>query len=180
MPISKDVHANAKNEFLYSSIVDTVNGSTPILDFLDFMPLNNDTFKYNAQGLLPGIAFRDYNAEYTENTGVINPAVEYLRMFGGDSDIDVKMMEANGGIPYRSAQDRAKAKAQGLFFTNQFFVGDSESNTVLEIDGLRTRLTGDQVIDAGSSDGGDELTLDMLDELIVSVAGQKRTSFSAT
>lgn len=171
--ISKDTHANAKNPYLYNKIVDTVNGATPVLDFLDFMPVNNDTFKYNRQGTMPGIAFRDYNQEYAENTGVINPAVEYLRMFGGDSDIDVKMMEANGGIPYREAQDVAKAKSQGMFFQNQFFVGDSQGDTVLNIDGLRTRLTGGQVIDAGATDGGDELTLDMVDELILAVAGQK-------
>ena len=165
--------ANAKNPKLYKQIVETVNGASPVLDFLPFMPLDNDTFKYNKEGMLPGVSYRNYNEEYPEQAGVIVPGTEYLRMFGGDSDNDVKMMEANGGIAWRNSMDIQKAKAQGLFFTNEFFVGDSENNTVNRIDGLRTRLTGNQIIDAGSADGGDELTLDMLDELIVSVAGQR-------
>lgn len=172
MPIIASDFADAKNPELYKTIVETVNGASPVLDFLPFMPLNNDTFKYNSEGLLPGVAYRNYNEEYTENTSVVVPSVEYLRIFGGDSDIDVKMMEANGGIAYRANEDRKKAKAQALFFANEFFVGDSANNTVTRMDGLRTRLTGDQVLDAGSSNGGDELALDMVDELIVSVDGE--------
>lgn len=171
MPINANNFADAKNPELYKSVVETVNGASPVLDFLPFMPLDNDTFKYNKEGMLPGVSYRSYNEEYPEEAGVIVPAVEHLRIFGGDSDIDVKMMEANGGVPYRHTQDTQKAKAQALFFTNEFFVGDSENNAKNRIDGLRTRLTGSQVLDAGSTDGGDELDLDMLDELIVTVAG---------
>jgi len=169
MPINSTDFANAKNPALYKKIVETVNGSTPVLGFLPFMPLDNDTFKYNKEGMLPGVAYRSYNEEYAENAGVIVPDTESLYIFGGYSDIDVKMMAANGGVAYRTALDVAKAKAQGLFFTNEFFVGEGTGR----ISGLRDRLTGDQVIDAGSTDGGDELTLDMLDELIVSVDGNQ-------
>lgn len=172
MPINATDFANAKNPKLYKKVIETVNGSSPILDFLPFMPLDNDTFKYNSEGALPGISYRNYNEEYPESTGVINPTIEKLQMFGGDSDIDVKQMEANGGIPWRESKDMQKAKAQGLFFTNEFIVGDSQSGAVTRIDGLRTRITGNQILDAGSTNGGDELTLDMLDELTMLVDGE--------
>jgi hypothetical protein len=63
-----------------------------------------------------------------------------------------------------------KAKAASLFFTWCFFKGDSETNPKA-FDGLENRLTGDQVLDMGSSAGGDTLTLAKLDELIDAVIG---------
>jgi len=70
----------------------------------------------------------------------------------------------------RATYDAMKSKAVALEYTKKFFKG---SNTVdhNEFDGLEVRLTGNQVIDMGSSDGGDELTLAKLDELLDAVQG---------
>jgi hypothetical protein len=70
----------------------------------------------------------------------------------------------------RAIYDGMKAKAAALEYTKAFFVG-SNSDDPNSFDGLKPRLTGDQVIDMGSSSGGDTLTLDALDELLDQVVG---------
>ena len=52
----------------------------------------------------------------------------------------------------------------------KFFKGDN-SNDPNEFDGLEKRLTEDQVINMGSSSGGDTLTLAKVDELLDAVQG---------
>jgi hypothetical protein len=63
-----------------------------------------------------------------------------------------------------------KAKAASLTYTKKFFKGDNSTDPN-EFDGLENRLTGDQLIDMGSTSGGDTLDLATLDELLDAVQG---------
>jgi len=72
------------------------------------------------------------------------------------------------GTSIVAEQINQKTKAFSLRFTKAVVKGNSEDSPE-EFDGLERRLTGNQVLDAGSSAGGDELTLDMVDQLIDAV-----------
>lgn len=160
---------------LAQGVVETFASVNPVLERLPFIDISGNSYRYNREGTLPGIAFRGINGSYSESTGVINPQTEALTIVGGDSDYDValvKMGTGNGQL--RAAHDAMKAKALSLTWLKTFFKGDTDEDP-LAFDGLEKRLTGDQVVDAGS--GGADLTLDMLDDLIDRVRGDQKTLF---
>ncbi len=156
---------------LQRGVVEIFPRTSPVLERIPFMKVAGNAYQYNVEGTLPGIAFRDYNASYTESTGVINPATEALKIFGGISKVDRAQVLTQGNVnDLRATHDGMKAKAAALTFTEAFFNGDNGTNSE-EFDGLKERLTGDQLLDMGSTDGGDALTLAKLDELIDAVIG---------
>ena len=71
-------------------------------------------------------------------------------------------------IDLKASKYDMKARAVGLTFSEAFFEGDSAVD-FYSFDGLRKRLTGNQLINAGA--GGATLTLDMLDQLADAVVG---------
>ncbi len=144
---------------------------SPVLERLPFFNVNGQAYKYNIEQTLPGIAFRGINATYTESTGIVNPAVEALYILGGLSKVDRALVKTQGNVNnLRSVYDAMKAKAAALTYTLKFFKGDNGSDPN-EFDGLENRLTGNQVIDAGATSGGDALTIAKLDEALDAVQG---------
>ncbi len=150
---------------------------SPVLERLPFFNVNGQAYKYNIEETLPGIAFRGINESYTEDTGVVNPAVEALYILGGLSKVDRALIKTQGNAAnLRATYDGMKAKSVALEYTKKFFVG-SNSTDPNEFDGLFNRLTGDQVIDMGSTSGGDTLDLAKLDELMDAVQGSPDVLF---
>jgi hypothetical protein len=144
---------------------------SPVLERLPFFNVNGQAYKYNQEETLPGIAFRGINESYNESTGIVNPQVEALYVLGGISSVDRALVKTQGNVNnLRAVYDSMKAKAAALEYTKKFFKGDNSSDPN-EFDGLENRLTGDQVIDQGSTSGGDALTLDKIDELLDAVQG---------
>lgn len=141
--------------------------SSAVLENLPFKNIAGNALSYNREETLPGIGFRGINEGYDQSVGVVNPVTETLAITGGELDVDkfiVKTMGANT----RSAHEMMKVKALALSWTNTFINGDSVLDPK-EYDGLKTRLTGTQLIDAGASSGGDALVLERLDALIDAV-----------
>lgn len=156
---------------LARGVIEEFPRNSAVLERLPFMNVSSDSYKYNREASLPGVAFRGINETYVESTGVLNPVVESLSVMGGFSDVDRALVKTQGNLnDIRAIHDGLKAKAAALFFTKSFFKGDSESEP-RSFDGLQGRLTGSQLIDMGSSNGGDTLTLPKLDELIDAVQG---------
>jgi hypothetical protein len=144
---------------------------SPVLERLPFFPVNGQAFKYNQEQTLPGIGFRGINESYTESTGIVNPAVEALYILGGISKVDRALVKTQGGINnLRATYDAMKAKSTSLEYTKMFFKGDNATYPS-QFDGLERRCTGNQVINMGSTSGGDTLTLDGLDLLLDAVQG---------
>jgi hypothetical protein len=144
---------------------------SPVLERLPFFGVNGQAYVYNQEETLPGVAFRGINESYTESTGVVNPQTERLYVLGGTSKVDRALVKTQGNVNnLRATYDGMKAKAVSLEYTKKFFKGDNSSD-VNEFDGLENRLTGDQVVDQGSTSGGDALTLAKLDEMIDQVQG---------
>lgn len=156
---------------LQRGVVEIFPRTSAVLERLPFMDVAGNAYAWSQEQTLPGIGFRGYNDTYTESTGVINPMTEALRIFGGISKVDRAQVKTQGNInDIRATHDAMKAKAAALEFTRIFFKGDAEADT-LAFDGLEKRLTGSQVLAAGTAAGGAALTLDMLDQLMDAVQG---------
>ncbi len=162
--------AKLETDFIKRNVVEVFPMVSPILEAMPFINVPGGVFKYNREEILPGIAFRGINEDYTESTGVLQQNVETTKIFGGKSQVDRALVGERGETvgELRAIHDRLKAKAAALFFTRMFFDGNSNSDP-RQFDGLNARLTGNQVITAG--DNGAALTVAMLDDLIDSVAG---------
>lgn len=153
---------------LRSGVIETFARESEILRVLPFQDIAGNALSYNREAQLPGVAFRGVNEGFQESAGVINPATESLYIAGGDLDVDRYIIQTMGaGV--RSTHEALKIKALAQAWTTKFIKGD----TVLqprEFDGLQARLTGNNLIDAGSTNGGDALSLDILDQAIDTVA----------
>ncbi|HVJ03294.1 MAG TPA: hypothetical protein VM662_14010 [Sphingomonas sp.] len=154
---------------LQSGVVEIFASTNPIMQYMPFQNIAGAAYVYNREQTLPGIAFRGINESYDESTGVINQLSDPLKIVGGDLDIDAALIAWSAGAnDTRAIHDAMKVKALSLTHLKTVFDGDSTAN-VKEFDGLNARLTGNQVITAGTN--GAALTLEMLDSLCDAVAG---------
>jgi hypothetical protein len=138
-----------------------------LIRMLPFMQIQGNAYAYNRESTLPGIAWRGINESYTESTGAINPQAETLKIIGGDADTDVQLVK-QFGEGRRAVDVSMKVKAAAHSFAEAFIEGDNATNP-RQIDGLRARLVGSQLIANGSTNGGDPLSLAKLDEAIDAV-----------
>ena len=152
-----------------SGVIDMFAQSNDLLRVMGFIDVPGGAYQYKQRGTLPGVAFRGINESFQESTGVVNPLVEALRIAGGDLDVDNALIKFHGeGI--REDEEAAKIQALGLYIAKTMINGDSLADARV-FDGLRNRITGSQLIAAGSTDGGDALSLAKLDEAIDMVEG---------
>lgn len=147
-----------------NAIIELYAGSSDILMNLPFENIAGNAMKYNREGSLPGVGFRGVNEAYTPSTGILNPITEALVIAGGDLDVD-KFIIDTMGANQRSVQEAMKIRALSLSWTQKFIKGDTASDP-REFDGLQTRITGAQVISAGTTANGAALSLAKLDEAI--------------
>lgn len=151
---------------------------SPVLDRIPLMTIQGNAYAYNAESSLPGVAFRSVNEGYTESTGVFVQATESLVILGGDADVDRFIVQTRGNLnDQRAEQTALKVKAASYKFQDHFFNGDVTVDTK-GFDGLKKRLTGAQVIAAGTNgiavSGSQALAmafLDQLDLLLAAVPG---------
>ena len=149
------------------SVIEMFAEASDVMAALPFEDIPGGSLSYNQEGTLPGVAFRGFNEAYSETTGILNPQTEVLRIAGGDLDVDKAIIKTRGeGV--RSAHEAMKVKALSLYLTGKLINGDSVADP-REFDGLRNRITGSQLIAAGTTSGGDPLSLAKLDELIDAV-----------
>jgi hypothetical protein len=152
---------------IQQAIVEMFPQNSDILMALPFNNIQGSAMRYNREETLPGVGFRGVNEAYTESTGVLNPIVEPLVIAGGDLDVD-KFIVTTMGASQRSVQESMKVKALARRWDETFIKGDNAAEP-REFDGLQARLTGSQVISAGTTAGGAALSLGKLDELIDAV-----------
>jgi hypothetical protein len=151
-------------DVLKSAIIELYAGSSDILMNLPFESIQGNALTYNREESLPGIGFRGVNEAYTPSTGILNPLTESLVIAGGDLDVD-KFIIDTMGANQRSVHEQMKLRALSLAWTRKFIKGDTASDP-REFDGLQTRVTGNQLIAAGTTANGTALSLAKLDEAI--------------
>jgi hypothetical protein len=144
-----------------------------ILDRLNFETIEGNAFQYFKDSALPGAEFRAVNASYTESTGSATSATESLVILGGDADVDRYLQLTRSNLmDQRATQLEMKSRAVAHLFNNTFINGNTgvDANS---FNGLKTRLTGGQVVSAatnGSAINTDSATrqtfFDFLDQII--------------
>ena len=134
-----------------------------------FNNIQGNSYAYNQEGVLPGVAFRGIGEAFPESTGIINQFSESLRISGGDLDVDKFLIDTQGAS-VRARHEGLKVKALAADITRVMIKGNSETNP-REFDGLQARVTGAQRIANGATSGGDPLSLSRLDEAIEAVPG---------
>lgn len=146
------------------AIIEMYAGSSDVLATIPFENITGNSLSYNREASLPGVGFRGVNEAYTASTGVLNPITERLVISGGDLDVD-KFIVRTQGQGQRAVHEAMKIRALGLAWTRKFIKGDTSADP-REFDGLQTRVTGSQIISAGSTANGAALSLAKLDEAI--------------
>lgn len=154
-------------EVLRNTVIEHFARSSDLLRAMPFIDVAGGAYVYNLEGQLPGVAFRGVNQGYTASAGILNPETERLRIGGGELKVDRATLKMHGE-DVRSRHELLQVKALSLTITDTMINGDSTGNPLV-FDGLRTRITGDQIIDAGTTDGGDALKISKLRDLIDAV-----------
>lgn len=157
-----------------AGVIATFARASAWLANLPFRNIPGNSYAYDQEATLPGIAFRGINEAYTASAGVINPLSEALRVAGGDLTVDPALLKMLGDN-VRSTHESMKAKALAASITTKLIKGDSTSDP-REFDGLQARINtaGAQFISAGTTDAGDALSLFKLDQLIGLVSGPNK------
>lgn len=164
---------------LQRGVLETFVQESPVLDRIPLMPIDGNAYAYNLEAALPGVAFRAVNEAYVESTGTVNQRTESLVILGGDADVDTFLVATRGNLnDQRAVQTAMKVKAASYAFQDALFNGDVAVNPK-GFDGLKKRLTGSQVIDAGTNgapvlgNGGSDAYawFDALDALVAAVPG---------
>ena len=167
MAVSLIDFANQTRSPMRRGIVQEITNESVFLKVLRFVPVDGFAYSYNRQVTLGGIAFRGLNDGYAEDTGVVNPQVETLSIFGGEVRTDRQIVNKQGDVA-RANAIAAKVKKAGLFFDRYVIKGDPAADP-LQFYGLNTRLTGDQVLSPAANGG--PLTLELLDRALDAVVG---------
>jgi hypothetical protein len=164
---------------LQRGVIQTFLEESPVLNRIPLLPINGNAYSYNEEAALPGVEFRAVNAGYAESTGTVNQKSETLTILGGDADVDQFIIQTRGNLnDQRGVQTRMKVKAMTFAFQNAFINGDVAVDANA-FDGLKKRLVGGQVLDAGtnglpilgSTPADQHSFLDKLDALIAAVQG---------
>lgn len=122
-----------------------------VLDRIPLIPIQGNAYAYNSESTLPGVAFRAVNTAYTESTGTFVQATEVLTILGGDADVDKFIVQTRGNLAdQRAEQANLKVKAAQFKYNDAFINGDTgvDANS---FDGLKKRLTGNQVVAAAAN-----------------------------
>lgn len=172
--------AKLSQDHLQRGVLETFVQASPVLDRIPFLTIQGNAYKYNAEATLPGVEFRDVNEAYSVSTGTVNPSTESLVILGGDADVDTFIVQTRGDLNnQRAVQTGMKVKAASYKFQDHFINGDTGVDPK-GFDGLKVRLTGSQVVSAGTNgaevfDAADDAVahafFDKLEELSAAVLG---------
>lgn len=184
MPLLLADAAKISDEQLQRGVLEVFVQESPVLDRIPFLTIEGNAYTYNKEATLPGVAFRGVNEAYPESTGTFAQETESLSILGGDADVDRFIQKTRSNLnDQRATQTRLKVKSLVMGFQDQFFNGNHEDHVIggdgepLAWDGLRTRLTGDQVItsaiagDLRTDEAAQYQFFDELDELVAAVPG---------
>lgn len=143
--------------------------ASPILEYLKMRTINGPAYRYHRETSLGTVAYRGVGGSYTPDAGIINPLFEPTVILGGEIKVDnYEVATMQNLLNLKAEKFRMKSRQMGIQFSESFFEGDTAVDPY-SFDGLRKRITGNQLITA--ADGGATLALAKIDELLDAVIG---------
>ncbi len=154
---------------LQRGVVQTFAAAHPLLERMPFETIKGGAKNFNREGTLPTSAFRAINAGFTPSTGTYDPRIDPLFPAGGDLDVDNFIIDT-GGESVREDQEEMKIKSLAHEIAHAVIKASNASDAT-QFNGLQVRAVGSQLVAAGSTSGGDVLSLGKIDELLEVVPG---------
>ena len=169
MPMTMIELAKSVTDPKLAGIIETLYVEETTLQYVPFRTVAGLSLSYNQEAALPSVGFRNINEAFAESVGVLQPMVEVLKPFGGDSDTDTVLVDAYGPQE-RAVYDGMFAKAMGIKYLQFMLYGNSPVvaaslpngragaayDDVKGFDGLLKRIQTAQTVDGlatGKTDG---------------------------
>ena len=147
-----------------AAVVSIFSRQAPLLEVLPFRSIDGGVLSRTRQSSLPSVSTRGVGGTYTKSQADTTPINDAVSIIGGEGDIDVAQ-ERMTGSDNRAEQQVAFLTAMSQYYQTLFFTGDTVSDGT-EFNGLKNRITGNQVISNNSGSGGGALSLVKLDTAI--------------
>jgi len=129
------------------------------------------SYEFTREDALPQDAYRSLNEDVTASHGTTERVTETLKVLTQRFKVDSAYGDAQRAEITRK-QLALHLKGIAATVNLKFFKGTDV--TVGELKGLQQRASGNQLIAAGSSSGGDALSLAKMDELVRAVSGPNK------
>ena len=159
--------ARETGDILKAGIVEQYAGNSPILDVVTFEERAGGVVEWLQEKRLPTVANRAINEGFTADVGEVEKRIEKVVIAGGEIKIDTAGLKLYGPNVL-TTQISMSLKALQLKWHSDFFNGDHATNPK-EFSGLKVRAGGTQLVQAGSTSGGDALSLSALRRAIAKV-----------
>ena len=159
--------AREMGDILKAGIVEQYAGNSPILDVITFEERAGGVVEWLQEKRLPAMANRAINEGFTADVGEVEKRIEKVVIAGGEIKIDTAGLKLYGSNVL-TTQISMALKSQQLKWHSDFFNGDHSVNPK-EFSGLKVRAGGTQLVQAGSTSGGDALSLSALRRAIAKV-----------
>lgn len=156
--------AKLAQDDLIGGVIDDVLTTNPIFELLPLYPMDGNALAYNRENALGDVQLIDVGDTITAKApATFTQATTPLRRIIGDAEVDQLIAATRSGDNNQEAiQIASKAKNVSRKLQDQMINGD---NSAPNLAGLLTLLPAGQTVSGGSANG-DQLTLDLLDELL--------------
>lgn len=167
MPLTLVEAAKGEGNLFRRGVIETFTENSRLAQLIPYDEIPGSADAIEQEAVLPDAESRGVNEAFTESTGRTEEIHQSLKIYGGDIGIDMFILRTKGQAK-AAAQVAMKIKAISNKWTLDFFKGDEQAES-RDFDGLQNRLAlgSFQVVEAGSTDGGDPLSLTLLDEAIL-------------
>lgn len=159
-----EVGAQYGAPLLKTGVAKIIAQNSPILDRIPNKQFQGSAYQFQIESALPPAQWRAVGANYVRGSGYLIRITENVSILGNEVFVDnfeIKVAANKKDLKARKFQEISRSIA--LEYDNAFFSGDSHINP-LQFDGLRTRIQGNQLLNAGAN--GATMTLDMLDQML--------------
>src|SRR5581483_912302 len=171
MALSLAESAKLSTDMIQRGVIETIISESPVLDYLPFIQVEGNSYKYNQENTLGGAAFYAVGGTWTEGTATFTQKTATLAILGGDADVDNFIQRTRSNLQDQYAvQVALKAKSVARKFEQTFIYGDTTADANA-FDGLARLTVSAQKLN-GSGNGA-ALTLALLDQLEDLVLGAK-------
>jgi hypothetical protein len=149
------------------TIVENIVTESEVLRVLPFKNISGNAYSYPQVDRFASNEFRRVNEPFNESTTTFRKITEELMIAGGRLDVDKFLVDTNGQEE-RAIQEYLKQVSLTRYWTKTFINGDNSLDD-RQFDGIKKRITGNQLLTAGTTAGGDTLKFSYIDALIRAV-----------